>query len=74
MVWSESVDAWSNKGLQKIIEATGLDWTKARDVLGNDDWRMKAEANRAEMMSYGIGGSPVSVPAKSSHGARTVSG
>jgi len=35
-----------------------LDWTEAKSVLGNDDWRIEAEANRAEMMKYGIWGVP----------------
>jgi len=57
-VWSEGVNAGSEKGLQKIIERAGLDWRAAKDIVGNDDWRSEAEANRNEMMDYGIWGVP----------------
>ena len=57
-VWSEGIDAESQKGLQKIVERAGLNWVEAKDILGNDDWRDEAEANRAEMMQRGIWGVP----------------
>ena len=57
-VWSEGIDAGSQKGLQKIVERAGLNWIEAKDILGNDDWRDEAEANRAEMMQRGIWGVP----------------
>tara|TARA_R110000868_G_scaffold101365_2_gene279131 strand:+ start:2076 stop:3347 length:1272 start_codon:yes stop_codon:yes gene_type:complete len=57
-VWSRGVDAASDKGLKQIVEAAGLDWQAARDLVGNDDWRAEAEANRAEMMDLGIWGVP----------------
>lgn len=57
-VWAEGVDAGSHKGLRRIVEGAGLNWTDASAQLDNDDWRATAEANRAEMMSYGIWGVP----------------
>jgi len=57
-VWSEGVDAGSDSGMRKIVERAGLDWTLAKDVLDNDDWRDEAEANRLEMMERGIWGVP----------------
>ena len=57
-VWAEGIDAGREGGLRKIVERAGLDWTEAKSVLGNDDWRIEAEANRAEMMKYGIWGVP----------------
>ena len=57
-VWSEGIDAESQKGLQKIVERAGLNWVEAKDILGNDDWRDEAETNRAEMMQHGIWGVP----------------
>ena len=44
--------------MKQIVEAAGLDWQAARDIIGNDDWRAEAEANRAEMMDLGIWGVP----------------
>lgn len=57
-VWAEGIDAGSHAGIRKIVERAGLNWNEARDVLDNDDWRTEAEANRTEMMSYGIWGVP----------------
>ena len=57
-VWSEGTDAGSNKGLQKIVERAGLNWSEAKDIIGNDDWRDEAETNRLEMMERGIWGVP----------------
>ena len=57
-VWSEGVDAGSDSGMRKIVERAGLDWSDAKEVIDNDDWRDEAEANRAEMMNRGIWGVP----------------
>ncbi|MGB0908309.1 MAG: DsbA family protein [Maricaulaceae bacterium] len=56
--WAEGIDAGSLKGLRIIVERAGLDWNAAKDIVGNDDWRSIAEANRAEMMDRGIWGVP----------------
>ena len=57
-VWAEGVDANSKGGMRRIVEAAGLDWQTARKIVGNDDWREEAEANRLEMMSLGVWGVP----------------
>lgn len=57
-VWSEGTDAGSQKGMRKIVERAGLNWDVAKDILGNEDWRGEAEANRLEMMERGIWGVP----------------
>ena len=57
-VWSEGIDAGSHKGLQKIVERAGLNWNEAKDIVGNEDWRAEAEANRMEMMERGVWGVP----------------
>lgn len=57
-VWSEGIDAGSDKGLRLIVERAGLDWGQARQLIGNDDWRPEAEANRQEMMELGLWGVP----------------
>ena len=57
-VWAEGVDANSNSGMRRIVEAAGLDWKLARNIIGNNDWRDEAEANRLEMMSLGVWGVP----------------
>jgi 2-hydroxychromene-2-carboxylate isomerase len=57
-VWSEGVDAGSDRGLRRIVDAAGLDWAEAREHIKAPDWRAAAETNRAEMMSYGLWGVP----------------
>ena len=57
-VWSEGIDAGSDSGLKTITERAGLDWSVARPMIGNEDWKAEAEANRAEMMALGLWGVP----------------
>ena len=57
-VWAEGIDAGSDSGLKTIVERAGLDWKTAKPLIGNEDWKPIAEANRAEMMGLGIWGVP----------------
>lgn len=57
-VWSQGIDAGTDSGLRRIVEAAGLDWSGARRQIGSEAWRAEAEANRAEMMALGIWGVP----------------
>jgi 2-hydroxychromene-2-carboxylate isomerase len=57
-VWSQGVDAGRDGGMRRIVEAAGLGWDAARPLLGNDDWRAEAEANRQELLSLGLWGVP----------------
>lgn len=57
-VWAEGVDAGRPKALRMIAERAGLNWSEAKDVLGNPAWRDEAEANRLDMMERGIWGVP----------------
>jgi 2-hydroxychromene-2-carboxylate isomerase len=57
-VWSEGVDAGSDRGLEQIIEAAGLDWTRARERVGDAAWQAVAEANRVELLDLGLWGVP----------------
>jgi 2-hydroxychromene-2-carboxylate isomerase len=57
-VWSNGIDAGSDDGMRKIIGNAGLSWATAQPLLGNEDWRRKAEANRQEMIELGLWGVP----------------
>ena len=57
-VWSEGVDAGSDAGMRRIVEAAGLDWAVARQLIGNDAWRPEAEVNRRELLGLGLWGVP----------------
>jgi len=58
MVWAEGIDAGSDRGLKRIVEAANLDWTDAKAQLDNDAWRAVAETNRQDMTSHGVWGVP----------------
>ena len=57
-VWSDGIDAGSDKGLKIITERAGLSWSEMQPLLAGDHWRETAEANQQEMFSYGIWGVP----------------
>ena len=56
--FSMGIDAGSDSGLKRIVTMAGLDWKAAKPLIGNDDWRAEAEANRAEMVGLGQWGVP----------------
>ena len=57
-VWSEGVNAGSDRGLCRIARRAGLSWSDAQDALQDEGWRATAEANRAEMFGLGLWGVP----------------
>lgn len=57
-VWAEGVDAGSDRGLARLVERAGLDWTEARAAMRDPGWRAVAEGNRAEMFALGLWGVP----------------
>lgn len=57
-VWSEGIDAGSDRGLRRIAERAGLAWGDAQTALADEGWRSVAEANRAEMFGLGLWGVP----------------
>ena len=38
-VWSQGIDAGSDGGMRRIVEAAGLSWPHARQLVGSDGWR-----------------------------------
>ncbi|MDP3651787.1 MAG: DsbA family protein [Rhodoferax sp.] len=57
-VWSEGLDAGSDRDLARIVERAGLSWAQAQTALTDPGWRLEAEANRAEMFALGLWGVP----------------
>ncbi|MDP1999960.1 MAG: DsbA family protein [Rhodoferax sp.] len=57
-VWSEGLDAGSDRGLRTIVERAGLSWPEARHALKEDGWRRVAEENRVAMLDLGLWGVP----------------
>ena len=48
----------SDRGLQKVVEAAGLDWQVAKQQLGSSDWEAIVEENRLRMYEAGLWGVP----------------
>lgn len=44
--------------MQRIVTEAGLDWNRAKPLLGADGWCAEAEANRRELLSLGLWGVP----------------
>jgi 2-hydroxychromene-2-carboxylate isomerase len=57
-VWSEGLDAGSDRGLRTIVERAGLSWLEAKKALMDDAWRGVAEENRVAMLELGLWGVP----------------
>ncbi len=57
-VWSEGIDAGSDRGLRAIVLAAGLPWAEARDALTDEGWREIAERNRQALLNLGLWGVP----------------
>ncbi len=49
----------TDAGMQRAVEAAGLDWAEAQKVIGSDDWRAVVERNQDEMVDgLGLWGVP----------------
>ena len=61
-VWSEGLDAGTDKHLKIMVERAGLNWSAAKDILNsaaNDThWRAMAEQNRQALFAMGLWGVP----------------
>lgn len=57
-VWSEGIDAGTDRGLQQLVERAGLDWAEMKPLLEDEGWRQTEDRNQAEMLSYEIWGVP----------------
>jgi len=49
----------TDAGMQKAVEAAGLDWAEAQKVIGSDEWKAMVERNQDEMVDgLGLWGVP----------------
>jgi 2-hydroxychromene-2-carboxylate isomerase len=49
----------THAGMRQAVEAAGLDWAEAREVIDNDDWKPMVERNQDEMVDgLGLWGVP----------------
>ncbi len=61
---ARAIHSDTDRGMKKIVEQAGLEWSQAKpllqkdETLNRDDWRQWAEDNYAEMHSLGLWGVP----------------
>jgi 2-hydroxychromene-2-carboxylate isomerase len=56
--WIDAINVNSDRGMQKVVERAALDWSAAKQVIGNSDWQERLEANRLSMYEIGLWGVP----------------
>jgi 2-hydroxychromene-2-carboxylate isomerase len=56
--FAEGVNLTRDKGLRKVVEMAGLDWEKARQIVGTPGWEALLENNRLAMYDAGLWGVP----------------
>ena len=59
LAFREGVGLHRKAGIRKAVEQAGLDWSEARQHLGNDDWKEQTARNQIEMTEeLGLWGVP----------------
>jgi 2-hydroxychromene-2-carboxylate isomerase len=56
--FAEGVNTNSDRGMRKVVEEAGLDWSAARAILGQPGWENALEENRLAMYRSGLWGVP----------------
>jgi 2-hydroxychromene-2-carboxylate isomerase len=59
--WGEGIDVNQDAPLQKICEASGLEWDECRNAIGNAGYRQRVEDNTARLGELGQWGVPTFV-------------
>ena len=57
-VWSEGLNAATDRGLRTIIENAGLDWQSAKPHVSSDRWRDRVAFNQDRLQEIGLWGVP----------------
>jgi 2-hydroxychromene-2-carboxylate isomerase len=56
--FAEGINLNNDKGLRTMVEKAGLDWHKAKEVIGQPGWETLLEDNRLTMYESGLWGVP----------------
>ncbi len=57
--FAQGVGLHTEKGMRRAVEAAGLDWSQARGIIGNQDWRPVIEEHQRQMTEdLGLWGVP----------------
>ncbi len=54
----EGLNTNNDKGLKAVVEAAGLDWAQAKNIVGQSGWEEKLETNRLALYEAGLWGVP----------------
>ena len=54
----KGINTNNDRGLRKVVETAGLDWSAAKALVGRDGWQDELEENRLRMMATGTWGVP----------------
>ena len=58
LAFAQGVNTNNDRGLKKVVENAGLDWSQAREIVGQADWQSLLEENRLAMYGAGLWGVP----------------
>ena len=56
--WVDAINTNNDKGMKKVVERAGLDWSHAMNIIGQDGWQEVVEENRLAMYEMGLWGVP----------------
>lgn len=56
--FTKGININRDKGLKKVVELAGLDWSQAQKIVGQPGWEKLLEDNRQEMYASGLWGVP----------------
>ena len=57
-VFAEGVNTNNLRGLKRVVENAGLDWSVAKKIVGQNGWQEIVESNRLAMYEIGLWGVP----------------
>ncbi|MEH6589808.1 MAG: DsbA family protein [Halioglobus sp.] len=56
--FARGINTNNDKGLQRVVEDAGLDWSEAKKLVGTPGWEQLLETNREAMYAAGLWGVP----------------
>lgn len=57
-MFARRVNTNNDRGMRRVIEEAGLNWSEAKGVIGTPGWEDMVETNRLALYRVGIWGTP----------------
>jgi len=57
-IWTHGIEIAKDKGLRKVVERSGNQWSLAKKALSWEEWEKKVEQNRLDLEGLGMWGVP----------------